>query len=156
MNPASGRSIHLFQVRDSTIHGRGVFALRSIKKGERIVEYTGERVSHLEADRRYEDRPDSDNHTFLFVVDRLTVIDAGVGGNDARYINHACDPNCETLIDERRVFIEALRDIEPDEELNYDYQIERDDDDSPDVDTIWACRCGADACRGTMLVEPTP
>ena len=148
-----GRAMPLVEVRDSPIHGRGVFALRRIRKGTRIIEYTGERVSHVEADRRYEDRPENDNHTFLFIVDRRTVIDAGVGGNEARYINHACDPNCESVIEGRRVFIEALRDIEPGEELAYDYQIQREKDDPPNVEQIWACRCGAHQCRGTMLAE---
>jgi SET domain-containing protein len=153
MRLASGRHIPLFEVRDSAIHGRGVFARRRIRAGTRIIEYTGERISHAEADSRYEDRPDDDNHTFLFIVDPRTVIDAGVGGNEARLINHACDPNCETVIENRRVFIEALRDIEPGEELKYDYLIQRENDDPPNVDEIWACRCGADACRGTMLAE---
>jgi len=153
MKLASGRSIPLIEVRNSAIHGRGVFALRRIPKGTRIIEYTGERVSHAEADRRYEDRPDDDNHTFLFIVDRRTVIDAGVGGNEARYINHACDPNCESVIEARRVFIEALRDIEAGEELAYDYQIQREKDDPANVDEIWACRCGTDHCRGTMLAQ---
>lgn len=153
MKLASGKSVPLIEVRDSPIHGRGVFALRHIEKGARVVEYVGERISHAEADRRYEDRPESDNHTFLFIVDKRTVIDAGVGGNEARFINHACDPNCETVIEHRRIFIEALRDIEAGEELNYDYQIQREDDDPPNVDEIWACRCGTEACRGTMLGE---
>ena len=153
MKLASGRTVPLIEVRNSRIHGHGVFALRRIAAGTRIIEYTGDRISHAEADRRYEDRPESDNHTFLFIVDKRTVIDAGVGGNEARFINHACDPNCETVIEHRRVFIEALRDIEPGEELKYDYQIQREQDDPPNVDEIWACRCGAEACRGTMLGE---
>ena len=141
------------EVRDSAIHGRGVFALRHINAGTRVIEYVGERISHAEADRRYEERPDDDNHTFLFIVDKRTVIDAGVGGNEARYINHACDPNCESVIENRHVYIDALRDIEAGEELNYDYQIQRDDDDPSNVDEIWACRCGTQTCRGTMLGE---
>ena len=95
----------MFKVRRSRVHGQGVFALRRIRKGTRIVEYLGDRVSHREADQRYEDRDERDNHTFLFIVDARTVIDAGVGGNDARFINHSCDPNCQTVIEERRVFI---------------------------------------------------
>ena len=109
-----------------------------------MLEYLGERVSHAEADRRYEDKDESDNHTFLFIVDARTVIDAGVDGNEARFVNHACDPNCESVIENRRVFIEAIRDIEPGEELTYDYQIQREPDDPPNVDAIFACRCGAD------------
>jgi hypothetical protein len=144
----------LFEVRRSRIHGTGVFALRSIRKGKRIIEYTGERVSHKEADARYADRDEDDNHTFLFIVDGRTVIDAGVNGNDARFINHSCDPNCETAIEDRRVFIYALRNIEPGEELAYDYQIQREDGDPPNIEEIFACRCGAAKCRGTMLAPP--
>jgi hypothetical protein len=139
-------------VRRSRLHGRGVFALRRIRKGTRIIEYLGDRVSHREADNRYGHKPADDNHTFLFIVDRATVIDGGsASGNDARYINHGCDPNCESLIEDRRVFIEAVRTIQPGDELTYDYQIGRDKEDPPNVDEIFACRCGASSCRGSML-----
>ena len=146
----------LFEVRHSSIHGYGVFAARRIRKGTSIIEYLGDRVSHAEADERYEDKSPDDNHTFLFTVDSKTVIDAGVDGNDARFINHACDPNCESTIEKRRVFIRAIRTIQPGEELSYDYQIERDSDDAPNVDEIYACRCGAKQCRGSMLVARKP
>jgi uncharacterized protein len=144
----------LIEVRSSPIHGRGVFALRRIAKGTRIIEYLGDRITHAQADRRYEDHDENDNHTFLFSVDRGLVIDAEVGGNDARFINHSCGPNCESVIESRRVFIDALRDIDPGEELSYDYQIGRERDDPPNVDDIYACRCGASDCRGTMLWPP--
>jgi hypothetical protein len=143
-------------VRDSIVHGRGVFATRRIEKGERIVEYLGERVSHYEADRRYEVKDENDSHTFLFIVDSKTVIDAGTDGNDARFFNHSCDPNCESVVEKRRVFIEALRAIEPGEEMTYDYQIYRDHDDPENIDEIFACRCGFANCRGTMLWPPEP
>ena len=151
---SSGRPGPLFKVRRSRVHGRGVFAVRRIRKGTRIVEYLGERISHRVADRRYEDHDESDNHTFLFSVDRGLVIDAGVGGNDARYINHSCEPNCESVIERRRVFIDALRDIARGEELSYDYQIGRERGDPPNIDEIYACRCGSKECRGTMLWPP--
>jgi SET domain-containing protein len=141
----------MIRVRRSRVHGHGVFARRRIRKGTRIVEYLGDRVSHKEADRRYDNKTTDDNHTFLFIVDRGVVIDATRNGNAARFINHGCDPNCESVIDDRRVFIEALRTIAPGEELNYDYQIGRSKDDPPDVDEVFACRCGAATCRGTML-----
>jgi SET domain-containing protein len=141
----------MIEVRRSPVHGHGVFALRRIRKGTRIIEYLGERISHEESDRRYEDHSPDDPHTFLFIVDKRTVIDAGVGGNDARFINHSCAPNCESVIDKRRVFIEALRTIQPGEELAYDYQIGREPDDPPNVDEVFACRCGSTECRGTML-----
>jgi SET domain-containing protein len=140
-----------FEVRRSKVHGKGVFALKRIRKGTRLIEYLGERVSHAEADRRYADKDERDNHTFLFTVDWRTVIDAGTDGNDARFFNHSCDPNCESVIEDRRVWIEAIRTIEPGEEMTYDYQIVREETDPPNIDEIFACRCGAPHCRGTML-----
>jgi hypothetical protein len=148
------RTSPLVEVRNSPVHGRGVFAVQPIKKGTRIIEYLGDRVSHEAADKRYEDHDESDNHTFLFIVDKHTVIDAGVGGNDARFINHQCSGNCESVIENRRVFIDATRDISPGEELGYDYEIGREKDDPPNVDEIYACRCGSPQCRGTMLWPP--
>lgn len=145
-----------FRVRRSPIHGTGVFATKPIPKGARIVEYVGERVTHAEADRRYEDKDANDNHTFLFTVDSRTVIDAGVGGNEARWINHSCDPNCETVIENKRVFIEAARPIGVGEELAYDYMISREPGDPENIEEIFACRCGAAGCRGTMLLPPAP
>jgi hypothetical protein len=140
-----------FLVRNSKVHGKGCFARKDIPKGTRISEYVGDRVSWKEADARYEGYDVNDNHTFLFIVDRKTVIDGGVGGNDARYINHSCSENCESTVEKGRVFIDALKDIKKGEELGYDYQIGRDKNDPPNVDEIYACRCGAANCRGTML-----
>ena len=147
-------AVPLIEVRASPLHGLGVFAAQRIRRGTRIIEYLGERVSHAEADRRYEHKDAEDAHTFLFIVDARTVIDAGIGGNEARFVNHACEPNCESVIEARRVFIEAVRSIEPGEELTYDYQIQREVDDPPDVDAIFACRCGSARCRGSMLWPP--
>jgi hypothetical protein len=143
-------------VRDSPVHGRGVFATRRIEKGERIIEYLGERVSHDEADRRYESKDENDSHTFLFIVDSKTVIDAGVDGNEARFFNHSCDPNCESVVEKRRVYIEAIRAIEAGEEMTYDYQIYKEEGDPENIDEVFACRCGFANCRGTMLWPPEP
>lgn len=143
----------MFIVRRSRIHGNGVYAARRIRKGTRIVEYLGERITHQQADERYADRGQDDGHTFLFVVDDEIVIDAGVNGNDARFINHFCDPNCDTVIEDRRVFIEALRTIQPGEELGYEYGLTWESTDDPEELANYACRCGAANCRGTMLSE---
>ena len=140
-----------YEVRKSGVHGYGGFAKKDLKKGTRITEYLGDRISHKEADQRYEDHDESDNHTFLFIVDKRTVIDAGVGGNNARFINHQCDPNCESTIEKGHVWIETIRDVKAGEELGYDYQIGREKDDPENVDEIYACRCGSPKCRGTML-----
>jgi SET domain-containing protein len=141
----------LCEVRHSRVHGRGVFALRRIRKGTNIIEYIGERVSHELADERYEDKDPKDGHTFLFTVDKKTVIDAGVDGNEARFVNHGCDPNCQTVQIGKRIFIEAIRTIRPGEELAYDYRIQRDAADPADVDIVFRCLCGANNCRGSML-----
>lgn len=146
----------LVEARDSKIHGRGVYAVAPIKKGTRVMEYLGERISHAEADARYEKKGDDDGHTFLFIASNRTVIDAGVDGNDARFINHSCNPNCETVIENSRVFIDAIRNIKPGEELGYDYQLTWESTDDPAELALYACRCGAKKCRGTMLdKEPT-
>jgi SET domain-containing protein len=145
----------LVEARDSAIHGRGVYAVARIRKGARILEYLGERISHAEADLRYERKGDDDGHTFLFIASNRTVIDAGVNGNDARFINHSCDPNCETVIEGSRVYIDAIRNIEVGEELGYDYQLTWESTDDPAELALYACRCGAKKCRGTMLnTEP--
>jgi uncharacterized protein len=139
------------ETRDSGIHGHGVYATRAIPKGTRIIEYLGERITHAEADRRYEIKGDDDGHTFLFIASRRTVIDAGVNGNAARFINHSCAPNCETVIEDGRVFIESIKRIKPGEELGYDYQLTWESTDDPVELALYACRCGAKRCRGTML-----
>ena len=108
-----GRDGRRVQVRRSGVHGKGVFALRAIRAGETIIEYTGERISWKEALRRHPHDPAQPNHTFYFHIDDKHVIDANVGGNAARWINHACDTNCEADEVDGRVFIKALRDVQP-------------------------------------------
>ena len=94
-------------VRRSVIHGRGVFAAVDIPKGTRLMEYLGERISHREADRRYATEHEHSPHTMLFAVDDKVVIDATHRGNSARFINHSCQPNCEAIEEEGRIFIET-------------------------------------------------
>jgi uncharacterized protein len=141
----------LFEVRSSPVHGLGAFALRRISRGTRIIEYTGERITHEEADARYDDEAMAQHYTCLMTVNRKWVIDAAVGGNEARFINHSCDPNCHLVISRGRVFIHALADIEPGDELFYDYSYEREEDDDESAVARYPCRCGAKECRGTLL-----
>jgi len=145
----------MFVVRNSAIHGRGVYAARPIRAGERVIEYTGELISWKEADRRPPSDPDDPHHTFLFSLDDgKRVIDANVGGNSARWINHSCDPNCETEETKSgRVFIEALRDIRRGEELHYDYCLIIDGKITKKLKRMYRCLCGAPKCRGTMLAK---
>ena len=139
------------EVRRSGVHGKGVYAVQPLAKGETVIEYIGEVISWREALRRHPRDPKDPNHTFYFHIDDQHVIDAGVGGNAARWINHACKPNCEADEDEGRVFIKALRAIKPGEELFYDYGLSIDERYTPKVKREYACRCGAPRCRGTML-----
>jgi SET domain-containing protein len=141
------------QVRRSGIHGKGVFALQPIAAGETILEYTGKVITWKQAQKRPPHNPDEPNHTFFFHIDDKHVIDGGDGGNAAKWINHACGPNCEADEDdeEHRVFIKALRDIEPGEELNYDYGLILEGKHTKEVKEEFACRCGTPECRGTML-----
>ncbi len=141
----------LIEVRPSGIQGLGVFASAAITAETRIIEYTGERISPAEADDRYDEDSTDHPRVVLFNVDSRTVIDAGVGGNEAQFINHSCEPNCIAVTDKRHVFIEALREIRPGEELLYDYNLTRNGDDSPEMERRYACHCGAPTCRGTML-----
>ena len=143
----------LYVVRNSSIHGRGVFAARRIRKGTRIVEYTGERIENDEADRRYDETGMKRHHTFLFTLDRNTVVDGAIGrgGGDASYINHSCEPNCEAVIEDEQIFIHALQTIEPGTELAYDYQYERTGENDEELEKFYLCRCGAPGCRGTIM-----
>jgi SET domain-containing protein len=151
---AARKDTRRIQVRTSGVHGKGVFALKKIPAGTRIIEYTGERISWPEALRRHPHDPSDPNHTFYFSLDDGShVIDAKVGGNAARWINHSCDPNCESDEDDDtgRVYIQALRDLLPGEELFYDYGLVIDERYTPKLKKEYECRCGSKACRGTML-----
>jgi uncharacterized protein len=138
----------------SPIQGRGAFASCRIPKGTRIIEYKGQRITQEEANDRYNDDGMERHHTFLFSVNDVTVIDAGVNGNDARFINHSCTPNCEAVEYHGRIFIEAICTIQSGEELTYDYCLERDGHYKREWDTLYACRCGTPNCRGILLVKP--
>jgi SET domain-containing protein len=142
-------------VRRSRIQGRGVFATRDIGEGERILEYTGALITHDEADALCDDESMRRHHTFLFAVDDRYVIDGARGGNESRYINHSCDPNCESLVTGRRVYIHALRDIATGDELLYDYWYVVDEGYTiEDLRRIYPCRCRAPNCRGTLARPP--
>jgi SET domain-containing protein len=120
------------------------------------MEYTGARISAAEADADADDDdPTKRHHTFLFFVSDDIVIDGARDGNEARFINHSCDPNCEIEISRNRVYIHALRSIAPDEELSYDYWYITDESYTmADLRRIYPCRCGSDACRGTLARPP--
>ncbi|MEZ5604445.1 MAG: SET domain-containing protein-lysine N-methyltransferase [Burkholderiaceae bacterium] len=144
--------------RRSAIHGNGMFAAADIPAGTRLIQYKGKLLTQAESDELYGDGADT-GHTFLFSLNDDYVIDANQQGNSARWINHGCAPNCEAVVDEDaggdrrrdRVFIESIRDIRKGEELTYNYGIVLGVPHTRAMKRIWACRCGAPKCTGTML-----
>lgn len=143
-----------FIIRKSTIHGWGAYATRRIRKGQRVIEYIGQRISHEEAENRYDEDAMANPTTYLFTVDDEVVIDSTRWGNRAKYINHSCDPNCESVNEDGRIFVEALRNIQPGAELTYDYHLECEGPYGAEWRKRYACRCGARICRGTLLRPP--
>ncbi len=139
------------RVGRSRIEGKGVFAKRKIPWGTRIVEYLGRRIpigSLLQA--VVDGEP---VRTYSFRVNKTTMIDGTVGGNDARFINHSCEPNCEAFVFDDRVYIYAMKDIPRGEELTFDYKLGpaiKGRAKKADIQSF-ACKCGAPSCRGTML-----
>jgi SET domain-containing protein len=128
-------------IRSSSIHAAGCYTTRSLKKGVRVCEYEGPRFTKEEADERYKDR----FITYLFSCGEDGMVIDGFG--TAMFINHSCEPNCETTEDDGRIFVMAVRDIAAGEELTYEYNLH--DSDEADGD----CHCGAAICRGTMFSE---
>ena len=149
---AATRPKRLYRVRNSNIHGRGVFAAAAITKGTCIIEYRGERTTWEDAQERPDSDPDNPSHTFIFELDDGRVIDANVRGNAARWINHSCAPNCQSYEDDDgRVYIESKRKIAAGEELTYDYRLSYDGRITRKIREEYACRCGSKRCRGTLL-----
>lgn len=145
-----------YAVSASNVHGNGVFARRRIPAGQRIIEYRGERISWEEALRRADKKGAPINHTFFFSLSDGRVIDGGRRGNDARLINHSCEPNCEALEHaDGRVYIYSLRDIARGEELSYHYALIYDGRHTAAVKRAFQCRCGAPSCTGVMLAPKT-
>jgi uncharacterized protein len=151
--PRLGPANEWMELRHSPIQGVGAFAIQDIPKGTRIIEYTGEKISNAEADRRAaEDEKAQRHHTFLFVLNQKQCVDATYGGNESMYINHSCDPNAETFIIRGRIWIEALRAIKAGEEITYDYQYDMDPKYTDDqLFRVYACRCGSPKCRQTIV-----
>ena len=125
-------------IRSSAIHAAGCYTTEPVKSGVRIVEYTGPRITKEQADAKYDKSPT----TYLFGIgDGSKVID---GHGIAMFINHSCDPNCETNEARGRIWIKAIRDIAAGEELTYDYNLYDGDEDEA------TCNCGAAICRKSM------
>ena len=138
--PSTATSPRLL-IRSSAIHAAGCYTLDPIRRGARIIEYDGPRLTKDAADERYADRI----VTYLFGFDEGTDVIDGFG--TAMFLNHSCAPNCETVVINRRIFIQAIRDIAANEELVYEYHLYDSDDDDAN------CYCGAEKCRGTMYSD---
>jgi SET domain-containing protein len=149
--PAALPSRPAIAVRNSKVHGNGVFATRKIAAGTCVIEYQGDRVTAREAARRSGKDPDNPFHTFFFSLENGKLIDGDSNGNDARWINHCCAPNCEAREEDGQIFIYALRDIRRGEELHYDYGLVVEERHTAAVKRSYACLCGAEECRHTML-----
>jgi len=140
-------------LRSSSIHSRGGFAKKDIIEGTRIIEYVGERVTKKESDRRAELplNNNAENEDFgavyLFELNKRHDIDGYVNYNTARYLNHSCDPNCETDIIKGKIWIIAIKNIKKDAELTYNYNYTWEDYEDHD------CRCGTERCVGYILAE---
>ena len=149
--PATRSDSRRIQTRRSGVHGKGVFALQDLAEGETLIEYVGEVIRWPEALARHPHDPAQPNHTFYFHINETQVIDAHVGGNSSRWINHSCQPNCEAEEDGGRVFIKALRNIAAGDELFYDYGLVIDARYTKKLLADYPCWCGAPDCRGTLL-----
>ncbi len=155
LHPRRPRSTPLVEVRPSPIHGWGGFAPRDLPERTRLIEYTGQRISADEADRRYPDTGQAPFHTVLFSLSNGRYIDAGVRGNQARFLNHACTPNCRAVEEDGRIFIETSEAVAAGTELTYDYRLSLPDDwRDPNVQRRYACDCGSIDCRRTLLDLP--
>ena len=158
---ASDPSVDLpFEIRPSPMQGLGAFATRFIPAGTRLIEYAGERLTVTESEARYPDVPGERHHTYLFAIEDEVdgewievVVDAAVNGNAARFINHSCDPNCDAVVEDARIWIDTIRDVRPDEELAYDYAFVLPERHTPAAKRRFPCHCGAARCRGTMLAK---
>lgn len=141
------------EIRSSSIHNKGVFALKPIKKGQKVIEYVGERITKAESARRADktlEKANADSShgaVYIFEINKRYDIDGDVEWNPARFINHSCDPNCEAENIKGRIWITALRDIQPQEELFYNYGYDMDNlEDHP-------CRCGSPKCIGYIVAQ---
>jgi SET domain-containing protein len=144
----------MFEVKESGIHHKGVFARKFIPKGTRIIQYVGDKISKEESDKRtnlLEEQCKKDSNigkTYMYELDDEYDVDGNSNGNESRFINHSCDPNCEADIEHGEIWISAVRDIFPGEELSYNYGFEYDKDYAEHP-----CKCGSEKCVGFIVAE---
>tara|TARA_B100001175_G_C19114894_1_gene451548 strand:+ start:92 stop:550 length:459 start_codon:yes stop_codon:yes gene_type:complete len=136
----------LYKNRKSNIHRHGLSAADYIKKGQRIIQYKGKKVSleKVETDPKY----NNDKPIYLFNLNKHYDLDGDFKFNTARLINHSCDPNCEVMDYKKQLWIFAIKDIKKNEELTYDYGFSFDKDYKQFI-----CKCGSKDCVGYIVRE---
>ena len=145
----------MWKVKKSKVHGSGVFATKDIKKGVKIIQYIGEKVTKKEGDKRSAERikkylnKKNEGSVYIFELNKKYDIDGSPSYNKARYINHSCDPNCEVDIIKNEIWIISIKDIKKSSELNYDYGYPFDKDDYNDH----KCKCGSNKCIGYIISQ---
>lgn len=143
----------MWKVKNSKIHGHGVFATRDIKKNTKIIQYIGEKVLRVEGNKRSEQRiknylnSNKTGSVYIFELNKKYDIDGSPKYNKARYINHSCSPNCEVDIIKDEIWIYSIKNIKNGEELSYDYGYSFDKDDYKDH----LCKCGSKNCIGFII-----
>ena len=143
----------MWEVKKSKVHGTGIFASDNIRKGKKVIEYLGEKISKSEGDRRSNIRIQKylnskiTGSVYIFELNSKYDIDGSPLYNKARYINHSCRPNCEVKIINGHIWIYSIKNIKKNDELSYDYGYEFDKDDYKDH----ICRCGAKNCIGYII-----
>lgn len=151
MNDFSKDPKSVIEVKGSDLHGKGVFATRRIEKGSRIIRYKGQKITNEEGAERYDEDTMERHHTFLFCLDDEYCLDGGKKGNEARFINHSCNPNCEAVQEGHKIFIDSIKKIRPGQELTFDYALHSDGELPDHWEEFYACGCGSKKCRGVML-----
>jgi len=142
----------LYGVKNSGIHGKGIFARTNIKKGIKIIEYIGEKISKKEGDKRSEEQYEKAMKTgkgavYVFELNKTQDLDGDVPWNPARFINHSCNPNCKVSIRKDRIWIFSIKNIKKGQELSYDYGYDLEDyHEHP-------CKCGSKNCMGYIIGE---
>jgi uncharacterized protein len=153
-------STHEFiEVKSSGIHRHGIFAKKDIPKGTRLIEYLGIKVTKEEsqmideeAHQRHLKDPKNNAGTYLFELNDTWDLDGDIPDNDAKFINHSCEPNCEVDITDSRIWIDTIKDIKKGEEITYNYGFEIDDK-KLHLFKEHPCRCGSERCAGYILDE---
>jgi hypothetical protein len=145
----------MWKLKKSSVHGTGIVSTESIKKGTKIIQYIGEKITKKEGDKRSEERirkflnKKNEGSVYIFELNKKYDIDGSPLYNKARYINHSCKPNCEVEIIKNEIWIISIKDISYGDELNYDYGYPFDKDDYKDH----ICKCGSKNCIGYIVSQ---